>query len=109
MRAVITVTGKDTVGILARVSTMCAKYNANVIEVSQTRNNFVQHTLYEVIRMLSVQIVLFDGFDLLDAIAPYEVFCAAQLFADDALNVEFVTAEGPRTVTAGFCGIMLDA
>ncbi|GAA0377333.1 DJ-1/PfpI family protein [Paenibacillus motobuensis] len=59
--------------------------------------------------MLSVQIVLFDGFDLLDAIAPYEVFCAAQLFADDALNVEFVTAEGPRTVTAGFCGIMLDA
>lgn len=25
--------------------------------------------------MLNVQIVLFDGFDLLDAIAPYEVFC----------------------------------
>lgn len=24
--------------------------------------------------MLAVQIVLFDGFDLLDAIAPYEVF-----------------------------------
>ena len=36
MRAVITVTGKDKVGILARVSTICAKYNANVIEVSQT-------------------------------------------------------------------------
>lgn len=36
MRAVITVTGKDTVGILARVSTLCATYQANVIEVSQT-------------------------------------------------------------------------
>ncbi|WP_171691617.1 hypothetical protein [Paenibacillus germinis] len=24
---------------------------------------------------MHVQIVLFDGFDLLDAIAPYEVFC----------------------------------
>ncbi|MGZ9586016.1 ACT domain-containing protein [Paenibacillus marinisediminis] len=36
MRAVITVTGKDTVGILARVSTLCANHNANVIEVSQT-------------------------------------------------------------------------
>lgn len=36
MRAVITVTGKDTVGILARVSTLCANYQANVIEVSQT-------------------------------------------------------------------------
>lgn len=36
MRAVITVVGKDTVGILAKVSTKCASYNVNVIEVSQT-------------------------------------------------------------------------
>lgn len=36
MRAVITVIGKDTVGILAKVSTICAEYNANVIDVTQT-------------------------------------------------------------------------
>lgn len=36
MRAVITVVGKDTVGILAKVSGECANYRANVIEVSQS-------------------------------------------------------------------------
>ncbi len=36
MRAVITVVGKDTVGILAKVSALCAKYNANIIDVTQT-------------------------------------------------------------------------
>jgi transcriptional regulator GlxA family with amidase domain len=59
--------------------------------------------------MLTVQIVLFDGFDLLDAIAPYEVFCAAALNADNALSVEFVTAEGPRSVTSGINGLKIDA
>ncbi|MBR5496073.1 MAG: ACT domain-containing protein [Oscillospiraceae bacterium] len=36
MKAVITVVGKDTVGILAKVSTACAEFNANVIEVNQS-------------------------------------------------------------------------
>ena len=36
MRAVITVVGKDAVGILAKVSGKCAAYNANVIEVTQS-------------------------------------------------------------------------
>lgn len=36
MRAVITVVGHDTVGILAKVSGECARHNANVVEVSQT-------------------------------------------------------------------------
>ena len=36
MKAVITVVGKDTVGILARVSSECAKYNVNILEVSQS-------------------------------------------------------------------------
>ncbi|MBQ7107316.1 MAG: ACT domain-containing protein [Clostridia bacterium] len=36
MKAVITVVGKDTVGILAKVSTKCAEYNVNIAEVSQT-------------------------------------------------------------------------
>ena len=36
MRAVITVIGKDMVGILAKVSTACAEANANVAEVTQS-------------------------------------------------------------------------
>jgi len=59
--------------------------------------------------MLTVQIVLFDGFDLLDAIAPYEVFCAAAIYAENALSVELVTAEGPRPVTSGINGLKIEA
>lgn len=36
MNAVLSVVGKDTVGILASVSSKCAEYKANVIDVSQT-------------------------------------------------------------------------
>ena len=36
MRAVITVIGKDNVGILAKVSNVCAEYNANVMDVTQS-------------------------------------------------------------------------
>ncbi len=36
MRAVITVVGKDMVGILAKVSGICAGCGANVLEVSQS-------------------------------------------------------------------------
>ena len=36
MKAVITVIGKDMVGILAKVSTTCAEANANVVEVTQS-------------------------------------------------------------------------
>jgi len=36
MRAVITVVGKDMVGILASVSGVCAEQNVNVLEVSQS-------------------------------------------------------------------------
>lgn len=36
MRAVITVVGKDMVGIMSKVSSICAEYNVNIIEVSQS-------------------------------------------------------------------------
>lgn len=36
MRAVITVLGKDNVGILAKVSSECAGVGANIIEVTQS-------------------------------------------------------------------------
>ncbi|MCR5484188.1 MAG: ACT domain-containing protein [Clostridiales bacterium] len=36
MKAVITVLGKDAVGILAKVSAVCAENNVNIIDVSQS-------------------------------------------------------------------------
>ena len=36
MRCVITVVGKDTVGILSRVSSICAENSINIIEVTQS-------------------------------------------------------------------------
>lgn len=36
MRAVITVLGKDRVGILARVSSVCAENQVNILEVTQS-------------------------------------------------------------------------
>ena len=36
MKAVVTVTGKDTVGIIATVSTACAEYGANIVDISQS-------------------------------------------------------------------------
>ncbi len=59
--------------------------------------------------MLTIQIVLFDGFDLLDAIAPYEVFCAAAMHVENELNVELVTAEGARSVASGINGLRIEA
>lgn len=36
MKTIITVVGKDNVGILAKVSLICAEVCANIIDVSQT-------------------------------------------------------------------------
>lgn len=36
MKAIVTVLGKDTVGIIASVCAMLAQYNVNVLDISQT-------------------------------------------------------------------------
>lgn len=36
MKAVVTVTGKDKVGIIAMASAECAKYGANILDISQS-------------------------------------------------------------------------
>lgn len=58
---------------------------------------------------MHAQVVLFDGFDPLDVVAPFEVLLAGGLAADGALTVELVSAEGPRDVVSGSGGLMLRA
>jgi putative intracellular protease/amidase len=59
--------------------------------------------------MVHAQVVLFDGFDPLDVIAPYEVLGAAGIVAEGLLTVELVSAEGPREVPSGIGSLSLRA
>ncbi|NYI03803.1 DJ-1/PfpI family protein [Allostreptomyces psammosilenae] len=58
---------------------------------------------------MHAQIVLFDGFDPLDVIAPYEVLYAGGTASGGAVTVELVSAEGPREVVSGTGGLALRA
>ncbi|MET9933034.1 MULTISPECIES: DJ-1/PfpI family protein [unclassified Streptomyces] len=58
---------------------------------------------------MHIQIVLFDGFDPLDVVAPYEVLYAGGTASGGAVTVELVSAEGPREVTSGTGGLALRA
>jgi transcriptional regulator GlxA family with amidase domain len=55
------------------------------------------------------QFVLFDGFDPLDVIAPYEVLLSAGALTGGALRSELVSAEGAREVPSGLAGVTLSA
>ncbi len=67
MKAVITVTGKDSVGIIAAVSHECAKNSANILDITQT----VLSDYFVMIMLVNIDelIVPFDEFvDKLDAL-----------------------------------------
>jgi transcriptional regulator GlxA family with amidase domain len=54
-----------------------------------------------------MQIVLFDGFDPLDVIGPFEALAAGADAAGGALTVELVADDGPREVVSGTRGLTL--
>ena len=58
---------------------------------------------------MHAQFVLFDGFDPLDVIAPFEVLSAGGDAAGADLTVSLVSAEGPRQVVGGTRGLALQA
>ncbi len=58
---------------------------------------------------MHAQIVLFDGFDPLDVIAPFEVLHAGGAASGGAVIVELVSADGPRDVVSGTGGLTLRA
>lgn len=65
MKAVITVIGKDNVGIIAKVSAFCSEYGANILDITQTvlQDYFAMIMLVDV-RELSVEFGKFlDGLD----------------------------------------------
>lgn len=59
---------------------------------------------------MRIQIALYDGFDLIDAVGPYEILGAgAFILGPDKIQVELATAEGPRMVPTAPTGVRLEA
>ncbi len=50
MKAVVTVVGRDTVGILAKVSAVCAEHNANIVDVTQS----VMQELFTMVMLIDI-------------------------------------------------------
>lgn len=64
MQAVITVVGKDTVGIFAKVSAFCADHNVNIEGVSQT----ILNDMFVMIMVVTVDNCSVPFGDFVDAI-----------------------------------------
>lgn len=62
MRAVVAVIGKDTVGILAKVSGICAEYKANVMDVTQT----IMQDLFAMTMLIEISGLTIDYIDFAD-------------------------------------------
>lgn len=50
MKTIVSVTGKDSVGIISKVSTICAEHNVNIIDITQSvlQDMFVMVMLTEI-------------------------------------------------------------
>jgi len=75
MKAVITVVGRDSVGIIAKVSAVCSEHHANIVDISQS-------VLSEYFAMIMV--VDIDGLDV-----PFTSFVdiLSQLGKENGLDV----------------------
>lgn len=65
MKAVVTVTGKDTVGIIAAVSAECAKFGGNIVEISQS----VLHEYFAMIMLVDIKELNVPFADFADALS----------------------------------------
>lgn len=65
MKAVITVTGHDNIGIIARVSTECAKYGANILDISQS----VMRDYFAMIMLADIDALTIPFSDFVDTLA----------------------------------------
>ena len=65
MKAVITVIGKDTVGIIAKVATLCAEYSANIEDITQS----VLKDYFAMIMLANIDGLTSDFSTFVDALA----------------------------------------
>ncbi len=84
MRAVVAVIGKDMVGILAKVSGICAEQGANVMDVTQT----IMQDLFAMTMMIEIsklEIPFSDFSDMLKA-AGSEMGLQIHVMHEDIFN-----------------------
>lgn len=62
MKAVITVTGRDTSGIIAKVSTECASHGVNIIDITQS----VLGNLFAMIMLTDIDALTIPFSDFVD-------------------------------------------
>ena len=67
MNAILSVVGKDSVGILAGVSKECATYNANVVDVTQT----VINDYFAMFMIINIDNLSIDFIELVDIMVEY--------------------------------------
>lgn len=65
MKAVITVTGRDNIGIIARVSTECSNYGANILDISQS----VMREYFAMIMLADIDALTIPFSDFVDKLA----------------------------------------
>ncbi|MEG1943677.1 MAG: ACT domain-containing protein [Angelakisella sp.] len=84
MRAVVSVIGKDRVGILAKVATACASCNASVIEVNQS----VMQEMFAMVMLVDIQSlnVGFDDFVSAVEAVGSELSLSAHVMHEDIFN-----------------------
>ena len=84
MRAVVAVIGKDTVGILAKVSGICAEHNANVMDVTQT----IMQDLFAMTMMIEISKLNIDYIDFADKLtkAGSEMGLQVHVMHEDIFN-----------------------
>ena len=85
MKAVVTVTGKDKVGIIAMASAECAKYGANIEDISQTVLN---NEYFAMIMLVSLEGLTVDFSAFADSInkAGREVGVDIRVMHEDIFN-----------------------
>ena len=68
MKAVITVTGRDTTGIIARISAKCAEFGVNILDISQSvlRGEFFTMTM--LVELDGVSVPFNDFVDVMSAL-----------------------------------------
>ena len=85
MKAVVTVIGKDKVGIIAMASAECAKFGANIEDISQTVLN---NEYFAMIMLVSLEGLTVDFADFADAFnkAGREVGVDIRVMHEDIFN-----------------------
>lgn len=67
MRAVLSVIGKDGVGILANVSKKCKEVNANIVDVNQT----IMQDMFCMIMLIEINKLNIEYTDFVDEMSSY--------------------------------------